>query len=92
MISECLYPFCILGVIVLVGLALAVFIILMRRGYFQPVRQGLHRAKTVVTRKARQTFYGGRFDGLAHTKYAYDVTRKYFLLIIILIHNLPDCH
>lgn len=62
------------GVIVLVALAIGVFVVLIRRGHFQPVQRGINRAKTVVARKARRTFYGGPSE--AHTNYAYDNSKQ----------------
>ena len=54
----------------MVALVVGIFVILIRRGHFQPVRRGLNRARTVVTRQARRTFYGGSSE--AHTNYAYN--------------------
>ena len=52
---------------------IAAFIILIRRGHFQPVRRGLNRARTVVAKRARRTFYSGSSE--AHSNYAYDVIK-----------------
>ena len=55
----------------MVALGIGVFVVLVRRGHFQPVQRGITRAKTVVARRARRTFYGGSSE--AHSNYAYDV-------------------
>lgn len=61
----------IVGLFALVALGLVVFVVLLRRGHFQPVRRGLTRAKTVVTRRARETFYGARSSLGGVNNYAY---------------------
>ena len=82
------------GVIVLVGVVIAIFIVLIRRGHFQPVRRRAARAKSAIVRKTRQTFYGKP----SHTRnnvYTYDVSilPKHFLwqttilLETVLIHR-----
>ena len=64
----------------LVAVVIAIFIILIRRGHFQPVRRRAARAKSAIVRKTRQTFYGKP----SHTRnniYTYNVSilAKHFL-------------
>ena len=64
-----------LGVIALVAVVLVMFVILIRRGHFQPVQRGISTARTIVVQKTREKLYGEAAGSRRRRQnaYVYDV-------------------